>query len=221
MINELLEKKNHHGASLLMNHKVKGKSFRHLYYSNCVMPLYSFLSNKLGIILPESNYNHIARLTTLSFIPINFRIFVYKYTNNVLMFAEREANAFPDKQIDKACKGCLVNNIHPAVSEKSEHILYFCEGTKILRDRLGEITLNRNFDIEELSIGYTESTIARNLAINCLILLHHKFIYDYRKVPANLNNLIFFKEWLISSIHSMLINNILLRDTCLCIVEEI
>ena len=185
------------------------------------MPLNLFLSNRLDLTLPESNCNYFARIITLSFIPINFRLFGYKFTNNVLMFADREANAFPDRQIDKSCKGCISNNILPAMSEKSEHILFFCGGTKNLRDRLGEITLNRNFDIVEITIGFNDSSQAKNLAINCLILLLHKFIYDNRKCIANLRNLNFFKDWMISNIHNMCINNRLLQETCLRFAEDI
>ena len=86
------------------------------------MPINLFLSNRLDLNLPESNCNYIARVLTLSSIPLNYRIFGYKYTNNVLMFAEREANAFPERQVDKSCKGCLSNNILPAMSEKSEQL---------------------------------------------------------------------------------------------------
>ena len=204
-----------------MNPKIKGKSFRHLYYSKCIMPINLFLSNRLNLNLPVSNCNYISRILSLSSIPLNYRIFCYKYTNNVLMFAEREANAFPDRQINTSCRGCLSTNTLPAMSEKNEHIFYYCSGTKILRDRMGEVILNRNLEPVEISIGYNDSTQTKNLAINCLILLLHKFVYDNRKCTNNLTNLNVFKDWMLSNIRNMCISNRLLLDICLSLIEAL
>ena len=204
---------------MLLNPRVKGKSFGHLYYSKCTMPINIFLSQRLNLDLPETNCNYIAKILSFSNIPLNYRIFAYKYTNNILMFGEREANAFQDRQNNSSCRGCLSVNTLPAMSEKTEHILLFCSGTKILRDGLSTAILNREFELSELSIGYNQSTQTKNLAINCLILLLHKYIYDNHKCINNLSNPVVFKEWMLDNIRNMCINNRLVQDICTNLFE--